>query len=346
MTKEKTVSAPERVIAAVLFLLLAISQLVLAIQADSFWLVLEMMGLLLVTVALFSRDRGNFAAGAFAFLAMVMLILFIRGLFAHGYSYIANYDYRTGATEYRFSFLALLSALVQTCAYLLLALLAAANFTDLAEKYLHVTARQLNRWWYLPFVLLLVSFLLSLLPLVGGRISPDMAALSAVTELPMITPFLFAALWIIGEEPEGYYPIPKHIFMSLITLGLWYVVWVWHNTRYLNRVENEAQRRPTASMLLCLFLPFYASYWNYDSAQRVDRLAKDSGVASKMDVLCLVIGLVIPFFPSVLIQDKINRITLVNNGVFLPDFPREKTEPPAVQSVNDLPVVDETLPEL
>ena len=97
--------------------------------------------------------------------------------------------------------------------------------------------------------------------------------------------------------------------------------------------------------LLCLFLPLYAVYWNYASAQRTDRLAKQNGVESKLDVLCLVLGLVIGFLPSILMQEKFNRIELVQKGVFVPDFAADDKAAPA-QASQATPVYDEALPEL
>ena len=137
----------------------------------------------------------------------------------------------------------------------------------------------------------------------------------------------------------------RHLALIIFTFGLWYVVWVWHTTRHLNKVDNFENRGPTAALLLCLFLPLYAVYWNYASAQRTDHLAKQNGVESKLDVLCLVLGLVIGFLPSILMQEKFNRIELVQKGVFVPDFAADDKAAPA-QASQATPVYDEALPEL
>ena len=319
--KENTVAAPERVIAAVLFLLAGIGVLVLGLSNTlSFWSVLQMLSFLAVAVILFKRDRGQNATYVLGFLALVMAILFFRGFFVHAYSRV-SYNYRTYDMEYRFSFLAFLGAVVRLCAYLLLALLAAANFMNVYDK-------KVNRFWYMPALLMAVSSLLS------STYYDSVGDL--IFTVPLIPAFLFAALWIIGEEPEGCYPVGKHIAMTLVTLGLWYLVWVWHITRRLNNVNNMETRRPTVSLLLCLFLPLYAVYWNYASAQRIDRLARQNGVESKLDVLCLVLGLLIPFLPSIVMQDKLNRITQVSEGVFAPDFPVEPKDAPQTESLPEM----------
>ena len=63
-----------------LFLLVAVSMVVISALAGgiSFWTVLDALAFLAVAVALFSRDRGQFATIAFAFLALVALFLFFR----------------------------------------------------------------------------------------------------------------------------------------------------------------------------------------------------------------------------------------------------------------------------
>ena len=337
----KSVAAPERVLAAVLFLLVAILLIAITVELGAtVWLVLEILAFLAVVVALFSRDRGQLATYAFAFLALVMLVVFIRGLFAHAYS-TASYHYSRYSDsywDYEFSFLLFLAALARLAAYLLLALLAFNNFMQ------HDFS--LNRFWYMPALLLGVCLLLTLLASVSNGLEAIFAANLTVLATPiLITPFLFAALWITGQEPEGYYSVARHLALTIFTFGLWYVVWVWHTTRHLNKVDNFEKRGPTAALLLCLFLPLYAVYWNYASAQRTDRLAKQNGVESKLDVLCLVLGLVIGFLPSILMQEKFNRIELVQKGVFVPDFAADDKAAPA-QASQATPVYDEALPEL
>ena len=340
----KSVAAPERVLAAVLFLLVAVAVIVLCSAAGGItvWAVLEILAFLAVAVALFSRDRGQLASFAFGFLALVMLVMFIRGFFVHAYSVgVYHYSYYSDSGwEYEFSFLLFLAALARLGAYLLLALLAFNNFMQ--------NDRSLNRFWYLPALLMGVCFILTLLASIGNGLELILAANLAVLATPiLITPFLFSALWITGQEPEGYYSVARHLALTIFTFGLWYVVWVWHTTRHLNKVDNFEKRGPTAALLLCLFLPFYSVYWNYASAQRTDRLAKQNGVESKLDVLCLVLGLVIGFLPSILMQEKFNRIDLVQKGVFTPDFALGGEAAPAPQAASQAtPVYDEALPEL
>ncbi len=117
---------------------------------------------------------------------------------------------------------------------------------------------------------------------------------------------------------EGYCDMFKHLLLLLITFGVWYFIWIYRTTRYLNRVAGEEHRNPTTKLLLCMFVPFYAVYWNYKSAQRVDKLALETGVKSDLAVLCLVLSLVGGILPQLLLQDKINEIAAAENSVPAP----------------------------
>ena len=53
----------------------------------------------------------------------------------------------------------------------------------------------------------------------------------------------------------------------------------------------------------------------------------------------------VSFLPSILMQEKFNRIDLVQKGVFVPDFAADDKAAPA-QASQATPVYDEALPEL
>lgn len=107
---------------------------------------------------------------------------------------------------------------------------------------------------------------------------------------------------------EAYVSLFSHVLLLLFTFGIWYLVWIYKTTRRLNACRDEEPRDPTAKLLLCMFIPFYSIYWMYKSAQRVDRLAYDSGVPSDISTLCLILAIFIPIVPAILIQDKMNKI--------------------------------------
>lgn len=113
----------------------------------------------------------------------------------------------------------------------------------------------------------------------------------------------------------AYCGLVKHILLLIFTFGIWYFIWIYRMTGYLNQVKDEPERNPTTKLLLCLFVPFYSIYWVYKSAQRIDKLAALKGVRSDLSTLCLILSIFIGIIPPILMQDKINEIITAGNGV-------------------------------
>lgn len=107
---------------------------------------------------------------------------------------------------------------------------------------------------------------------------------------------------------NAYCDLVKHILLLLFTFGIWYFVWIYRITGYLNCVENEEPRNPTNKLLLCMFVPFYSIYWVYKSAQRIDKLAAKKSVSSDLSTLCLILAIFVGIIPPILMQEKINTI--------------------------------------
>lgn len=99
-----------------------------------------------------------------------------------------------------------------------------------------------------------------------------------------------------------------HVLLLLFTCGIWYLIWIYRTTRYLNCLEDEEYRNPGTKLLLCMFVPFYSIYWVYKSAQRIDKLAMTVDVVSDLTVVCLILEIFVPLIPPILMQDKINKI--------------------------------------
>ena len=49
---------------------------------------------------------------------------------------------------------------------------------------------------------------------------------------------------------SAYCSMVKHVFLLLFTFGIWYYIWIYRTTCYLNQVEDEPPRNPTAKLLL------------------------------------------------------------------------------------------------
>ena len=85
---------------------------------------------------------------------------------------------------------------------------------------------------------------------------------------------------IAEAEVDGYCDLFKQVLLMMITFGIWFFIWIYRMTRYLNRVGGEDKRTPVKQLLLCLFVP-------------------------------LVAGIV----PHILMQGKINEIITFENSV-------------------------------
>ena len=119
---------------------------------------------------------------------------------------------------------------------------------------------------------------------------------------------ILTSIYLIPFTYRKYQSIGKHIFLSIITLGIWYLIWLFNVTKNMNEVEDMPKRKPLLEMLLYLLLPLYHVFWTYKTAHYVDKYAKDNGKESNLTVLTLVISLFIPFVSSILIQNKINEV--------------------------------------
>ncbi len=131
---------------------------------------------------------------------------------------------------------------------------------------------------------------------------------------------------VAEAEVDGYCDLFKQVLLMTITFGIWYLIWIYRMTRYLNRVGGVERRTPVNQLLLCIFVPFYLVYWTYQSALRTDKLAAAVGVESKLSTLSLILATLVPVVAPVLIQDKINAVIAVENGSRRADFdPAEKS---------------------
>ncbi len=127
--------------------------------------------------------------------------------------------------------------------------------------------------------------------------------------LHSVTMIMFALILVPAKfSDQEYRSIAKFIFLSLITLGIYYLIWIYKLTASLNKVENAEKRSPVSELLLCIFLPLYFIFWLYKTAEITELYGVENSKTFKIDVLCLVLGLVSPFISSIVIQNKINLI--------------------------------------
>lgn len=111
----------------------------------------------------------------------------------------------------------------------------------------------------------------------------------------------------VGEE--AYCNLGKHILLCLFTCGIWYLIWIYRTTKFLNKAPNTIQQNPSNKLLLCMFVPFYQIYWLYNQGQRIDAMSKQKKLNnSDMATLCLILGIFIPIVACILMQDRINAL--------------------------------------
>ncbi len=108
---------------------------------------------------------------------------------------------------------------------------------------------------------------------------------------------------------DGRCDMLKHILLLLFTFGIWYAIWIYRTTAFLNDTWDYPDRNPTNQLLLCIFVPFYLIYWVYQSARRTDSQADGLGIPCDLGVLYLVMAFFVPLLPPILMQDKFNRFS-------------------------------------
>lgn len=129
----------------------------------------------------------------------------------------------------------------------------------------------------------------------------------AVVALVLYVITMIVASFALVPLEFKYTSIAKHIFLSIITLGIWLLVWIYHITKNLNEVSEMEDRNPTKELLLCVFLPVYVVYWLYKTAENVESFGECNDKKYNISILCLAFAVISPMISTILIQDKINQ---------------------------------------
>ena len=234
----------------------------------------------------------------------------------------------------------MLSNLCFLLAALVLTAWAACPYVEALKKHRPVT----ETLWFLPGILAFVAALLATLAYmhIGGFLAnilvvglyflmaltvvfPDgnpmqnleaqpvqtePSAPAAEGEVPVESPLSQADLpFYVPKVWDGRCDMLKHILLLVFTFGVWYCIWIYRTTGFLNGTRDHPDRNPTNQLLLCIFVPFYLIYWVYQSAKRTDIQAADKGIPSDLGILCLVMAFFVPMLPPILMQDKFNRFS-------------------------------------
>lgn len=109
------------------------------------------------------------------------------------------------------------------------------------------------------------------------------------------------------EYGEAYRSLAMHVFLCIITFNVWYLIWLYKTTKFLNKTPGCEQYSPVNKLLLCMFVPMYQTYWFYKHGAKVDAFCQHKGMQnSYLAIICALIP--IPIVSSVIMQDKINQI--------------------------------------
>ena len=117
-------------------------------------------------------------------------------------------------------------------------------------------------------------------------------------------------------------------------------IWIYRTTAFLNSTSNE-KKNPTTELLLCMFIPFYAIYWTYKNAQRIDQFAASCGQQSDISTLCLILSIFVGIVPPIMMQEKINSIVAPQNSEDCPSAPVAPVTPAAKPAVASNGVAEE-----
>lgn len=349
---EKKKVAPYALISGILFVLMAIVLVVdLTRYRDNsvfthFSCLLSTAGYVITAIALFMANRARPKLLVIGFIIQAAVVVFV--LIDHLVIY--------GAAEIRAAFI--LSRLFELAAWVGAIMISVACLTErlpqgraAVKKVWFVPAAcyavGVMIWWiwvaahyrirtYFVFDLLLnaLGLLLAMLWVVNSDAFAQKTADASDPGQPeSAAPASGAAA---TAESTAYYNLGMHVVLLLFTFGVWYLIWIYRMTGYLNRVEDEQPRNPTNQLLLCIFVPFYTIWWVYQSAQRIDKLAAAKGIASDLSMLCLILAIFVGVVPPILMQDKINAIVTTDGA---PDQPADSAQ---TQTAGRAPVRQQT----
>ena len=182
-----------------------------------------------------------------------------------------------------------------------------------------------SKFCYLPAVMLVLSFVLTYIL----RLSTFSYRKLVWSIIEVIT-VLSLVIWLkdpykkekpimekanninsLNTDEDAYCSLGKHILLLIFTCGIWYLIWVYRTTKYLNKTPESEYCNPTSKLLLFMFVPFYSIFWYYRHGQKIDSFSKSKGLNnSDIGTLCLILGIFIPIVACILIQDKINTLCL------------------------------------
>lgn len=287
------------------------------------------------------------------------LVAFFEGFGLHWYA-VSHSRFEGMGMNWRGSVLLALPGLCRLLGLLGLSVLGAALYSD------RLAARRelIRKYWYLPALLLGASFGLALLLRVGlffirrRSLWPGFSQFAGLSTLLWGALAAFYGMRLSGHKlPErGAVCSPKRaggssyrnpallLFLSLITCGVWFFVWVWRATAVLADYEDRRPRKPLHELLFCLFLPLYLPYWFYKTAGLAAQAA-DGEKNERFAVLCLLLGIGLQPLAMLLVQEKLNILAEREDGIEVELTAEEPVSAPVPEEIpHTEPVEPESAP--
>ena len=87
------------------------------------------------------------------------------------------------------------------------------------------------------------------------------------------------------------------------------LVFVRDATRRVNACCGERVYNPVAQMWLCMLVPFYAVYWAWHQADRLDEAVRARGLPlSALGIPCLLLSAVCPYLAILALENRANAL--------------------------------------
>lgn len=178
---------------------------------------------------------------------------------------------------------------------------------------------------------LIVEVLRTVVLIVSYSITNPIAPISAVSSIPLVLITALIGKWLAryaaagtctttntsssasgttyaAPAVDGHIDMVLHVLLMLFIGGIWQYIWIYKTTKALNRAPGFEERNPTTKLLLCMFIPFYYLYWVYQSAQRIDALAKTKNLSGDSATLSLILAIFVGIAAPIFMQYKLNEI--------------------------------------
>jgi hypothetical protein len=127
-----------------------------------------------------------------------------------------------------------------------------------------------------------------------------------------------------SDEEDDRVSVGFSIFLSLVTLGIYYFVWIYKISSKLKRLGIQ-QQDPTTTVVLAIFIPFYVLFWLYKTGEQVYQLQRSRQTENNASLYIVLALFGLSIVALALIQKDLNDM----NSNELMDGPVQNNKQPA-----------------